>query len=148
MEPLYVREGLEEAPLEHPGRGHKHPVGRVNGLQVLISVEFPDLRKKHLLGVHDPGDLLLEGADDHAVGHGEGEWVVEFHLLVDGLQVFILEQDASSWVMALEGAHIEDVVVEDNEGLLIGLRVGGDFLHIFEFQVDFRHPVQLLFITE
>lgn len=62
---------------------------------------------------------------------------MELHLLVDSFEIFIFEEDASSRVMALEGADIEDVVVKNDKSLLIGLRVVGDLLHVFEFDVEF-----------
>ena len=62
---------------------------------------------------------------------------MELHLLVDSFEIFIFEEDASSRVMALEGADIEDVVVKNDKSLLFGLRVVGDLLHIFEFDVEF-----------
>ena len=89
--------------------------------------------EEHLFRVHNPGDFFLEGAYNHAVGHDEREGMMEFHLFVDCLQIFILEEDSSSRVMALKGADIKYVVVEDNEGLVVGLRVGADLFHIFEF---------------
>jgi len=74
--------------------------------------------------------------------------MVKFHLFVDSLKIFIFEKDSTSRVMALKGAHIEYVVVKYYEGLLTGLRVGGNFIHVFEFHVEFGHSVQLLFIIE
>ena len=65
---------------------------------------------------------------------------MELHLLVDSFEIFIFEEDTSTRVMALEGADIEYVIVKYDKGFFVGLRVVGDFLHIFEFDVKFRHP--------
>ena len=46
---------------------------------------------------------------------------MELHLLVDSFEIFIFEEDASSRVMTLEGADIEDVVIKNDKSLLIGL---------------------------
>ena len=137
MIPLDVRKHLKETPLEHSWRRDKHPVRRVDHLQIIVSVEFPYLGEENLIRVDDPRDLFLEGADDHGVGHDESEGMMELHLLVDSFEIFIFEEDASSRVMALEGADIEDVVVKNDKSLLIGLRVVGDLLHVFEFDVEF-----------
>ena len=98
------------------------------------------MRQQNFIGVDDPGDFFLEGTDDHGVGHDEGERVMELHLLVDSFEIFIFEEDPSAGVMALEGADIEYVIVKYDKGFLVGLGVVGDFLHIFEFDVKFRHP--------
>ena len=143
MVPLYVGEGLEEVPLEHPGGGHEEPVRGVYDGVVLFFGEVPDLGEENFVGVDHPGDLLFEGADDHGVGHAEGEGMVELHLFVDVLEIFISEENASSGVMVVEGGHIEDVVAMDEQYFLMCLGVGVYFLHVFEFEVKLRHCFQL-----
>ena len=66
--------------------------------------------------------------------------MMELHLLVNSFEIFIFEENASSRVMTLEGADIEDVVIKNDKSLLIGLWVVSDLLHIFEFDVEFWHP--------
>ena len=143
MVPLDVGEGLEEIPLEHSWGGHEEPVGGVDDGVVLFFGEVPDLGEENFLGVDHPGDLLFEGADDHGVGHAEGEGMVELHLFVDVLEIFISEEDASSGVMVVEGGHIEDVVAMNEQYFLMCLGVGVYFFHIFEFEVKLRHCFQL-----
>ena len=143
MIPLDVGEGLKEIPLEHSWGGHEEPVGGVDDVVVLFFGEVPDLGEENFLWVDHPGDLLFEGADDHRVGHGEGEGVMELQLLVDVLKIFISEEDASSGVMMVESGHIEDVVAVDEQYFLMCLGVGVYFVHVFEFQVKLRHFFQL-----
>jgi len=109
--PLDVREPLEEAGLEHRGRGNEQPVRMVDYLHVFVTVEVPDLRQERAIRVDDSRDLLLEGPDDHGVGHLEGERVMELHLLVYRLKVFLPQKGSSSGVMCLEGRNVQDVVV-------------------------------------
>ena len=54
MIPLDVRKHLKETPLEHSRRRDKHPVRRVDHLQIIVSVEFPYLGEENLIRVDDP----------------------------------------------------------------------------------------------
>lgn len=109
--PLDVREPLEETRLEHRGRRNEQPVGMVYYLHVFFTIEVPDLREERAIRVNYSGYLLLEGPDDHGVGHLEGERVMKLHLLVDPLKVLLPQEGSSSRVMRLEGRNVQDVVV-------------------------------------
>lgn len=54
----------------------------------------------------DAGDFLFEGADDHGVGHDEGEWMVKLHLLVDVLEVVVAQHDSASGVVGGKGGDV------------------------------------------
>ena len=72
--------------------------------------------------------------------------MVELHLFVYFLKVLVLEEGSSSGVVALEGRHIEDVVVENEESLAAVLGVGVDLFQTFEFHAVLRH-VQLFYFN-
>ena len=134
--PLVVGEELHEVGLEHPGRGHEEPVRRVDDLHVALLVEVPDLRQERLVGADDARDLLLEGTDDHGVGHDERKRMVKPHLLVDLLHVLVAQEHAAARVVGREGSHIQDVVVQDQQRLAALLGVGLHLLAVFKFQVQ------------
>ena len=50
-------------------------------------------------------------------------------------------------MMALKCADIEDIVVEYDKSFFIGLRVGINLLHIFEFDVEFWHRSTFIYKT-
>ena len=64
---------------------------------------------------------------------------MKLHFFVDCLHIFIFEKNSSSWVVALEGGHIENVVIKDDKSLFCLLRVGLDFFKVFEFQIKRAH---------
>lgn len=103
MPPLQQTEKLHEVCLEHARSGHKQPVWRVDQFEILLSIEVPHLGHERLLGVDKSADLLLEGANDHGVGHAKTKRMVKLHLFVYFLKILVFEQIAPSWVMALEG---------------------------------------------
>lgn len=134
--PFVVGKELYEIGLEHPRRGHEEPVRRVDDLHVALLVEVPYLRQEGLVGLDDPGYLLLEGADDHRVGHDERQRMVKLHLLVDLLNIFVAQKHAPAGMVTREGGHIQDVVVEHQQRLAVLLGVGLNLLVVFKFEVE------------
>lgn len=61
--------------------------------------------------------------------------MVKLHVFLDGLQMFVFEEDSSSRVMALETGHIKDVILKNQEGLTRFLGVAFHFLVVFESEV-------------
>lgn len=62
--------------------------------------------------------------------------MVKLHLFVHVLQVVVTQHHSASGVVRGEGGHIEDVLVEEEEGLLGFLGVGLDFVVVFKCEVD------------
>lgn len=131
-----MREELYEIRLEHPRRGHEEPMRRVDDLHVALLIEVPYLRKERLIGMDDPRYFLLEGANDHRVGHDEGQRMVKLHLLIDLLHIFIAQKHTPAGMMTRKGSHIQDVVIKDQQRLVVLLGVGLNLLIIFKFEVE------------
>lgn len=111
MPPLEDAEELHKVGLEHAGGRSEEPMRGVDEFEVLFTVEVPHLRHEGFFRVDDATDFFFEGADDHGVGHSEGEWMMKLHFLVYFLKVLVSEQVSASRVMALESGDIEDVVI-------------------------------------
>lgn len=109
---------------------------RIYDFHVRLVINVPNLRHKWLVGLDDTTDILFETADDHSVGHDEGERMVKLHVLIDSFEIFIFEEDTSSRVMALKTGDIQHVVIEYEQSLLSLLRVAFDFLVVFEFEIS------------
>lgn len=73
---------------------------------------------------------------------------MKLHLFVDFLEMFIFEQGASTWVMALEGGDIEDEIIEYEQCFLIISGVVVDLFEAFEFVIVVGHRFNFLFIIQ
>lgn len=129
-------EGFEEVGFEHSGRRGEEPVRGIDEFEVGLVVDVPYLGHERTVWLDYPAYLFLEASDDHSVGHDKGEGVMKLHLLLDGLEMFVFEEDASSGVMALEGGYIEDVIVEYEQSFACFLGVAFDLVVVFEFQIS------------
>jgi hypothetical protein len=128
-----VSECLEDVVVKDARRIHEHPVRRVHYFEVFFVISIPNLIREGLVVIDEPVYLIPEGADSHAVCHGDGERMMELHLLLDILEVLILDENSSSRVVIEEGCAIQYFIIVYDQNFFFLLGIALNFFKIFEF---------------
>lgn len=80
-------------------------------------------------------DLFLKGSNSHGVRHADSERLVKGKLLLDIFEIGIPEQKTPSRMMTLEGGHVKDEIIMDENNLAGGLSILPHLLKVFEMEI-------------